>query len=64
MYAHCLTAICSMINKSSSSIKEKEKLVYALYESTNAKTSTAKFFWDAFAWEDFKLIIGGEEEKR
>lgn len=64
LYAHCLTAICSMINKSSSSIKEKEKLVYALYESTKAKTSTAKFFWDAFAWEDIKLIIGGEEEKR
>lgn len=63
LYVHCLNAIRSEISICCSSIGEKEKVVYALYEATKSKTSTAKFFWDVFSWEEIKLIINGEEAK-
>ncbi len=61
LYVHCLNAVRNVIRIYSRSVNEKEKLVYALYEMTKSKTSMAKFFWDAFSWEDIKLIFGGEE---
>lgn len=61
LYAHCLNALRDEIRIYSRSVGEKEKLAYALYEMIKSKTSLAKFFWDAFSWEDIKFIINKEE---
>ncbi|MEE1101304.1 MAG: hypothetical protein U0K86_07465 [Agathobacter sp.] len=63
IYAHCLKEISKVINTYFNIINEKEKLVYALYQATKSKISTAKFFWDVFSWEDIELIINVEEAK-
>ncbi|MDY4840177.1 MAG: hypothetical protein SO160_11655, partial [Lachnospiraceae bacterium] len=60
LYALCLNELKNIINRYSSEVDNKEKLVVALYEKTKSKTTTAKFFWEVFTWEEIKFIV---EEK-
>ncbi len=63
LYAHCLKVVRKVVSDYCCPGIEKEKFVYALYELTKSKISLAKFFWDAFSWEEIKLIVDGEEAK-
>ena len=61
IYAHTLSELKKVISIYLDTGVANSKLVAAMYKKTRSNSDKAKFFWDAFSWDDLKGLINVKE---
>lgn len=61
IYAHTLSELKKVISIYLDMGVANSKLVAAMYKKTRSNSDKAKFFWDAFSWDDLKGLINVKE---